>query len=134
MPNMVELCAAGSRLEQQPSRAAHNHLHGRPRSGQLKSQFFPSRSSHSTRLPRSDLTVIIMIKIFAFVNCCSRARCPPAAPRVPLCQVPSTPGCAASSVSSQMVSVAVGGGKKETYEALGNDYGFLGQVTWTILV
>ena len=27
-----------------------------------------------------------------------------------------------------------GGGKKETYEALGNDYGFLGQVTWTILV
>ena len=67
-------------------------------------------------------------------NCFSQALCPLAALRVPLYQALSTPGCAASSVSSQMVSVAVVGGKKQTYEALGNDYGFLGQVTWTILV
>ena len=44
-------------------------------------------------------------KIFASVNCFSQARCPPVVRRVPLYQVPSTPGCAASSVSSQMVSL-----------------------------
>ena len=69
-----------------------------------------------------------------YENCFSQALCPPAAPRVLLYQALSTPGCAASSVSSQMVSVALVGGKKQTYEALGNDYGFLGQDTWTILV
>ena len=75
------------------------------------------------------------LSLFQYENCFSQALCPLAALRVLLYQALSTPGCAASSVSSQMVSVAVvPGGKKETYEALGNDYGFLGQVTWTILV